>query len=783
MPSNRIELPFPLKGISGDSAHGRTPEGMSPDALNVVGYDAAGGRLRGGQRPGMAKFWSTQLGSSNRVQAIASGTSSVQESSTATPYTEDFEAYTPTNWAWSEMAADWDPFDEDAVGAATPLFQTAIIADAGDSAQVAASGGGIASVHFTQSHFLRAAPDRTSRIYTGTNADFVHANGYTVKVNMGDEWTYANRDANRVRVFLRVNPAYNGECYVVRVKQHLNGGTTGVTFKAWLAKGTSTGYTENDSTDESVTYSGDADWRYNEHELYLIVADDGSIQVDVYDKVQAETQTLGTLTGMTDYGGYGRVGFGAYTGFQGTVTIDDFRVDDVPLSEAGYQLRLAAVCNGDVYAARTNQEPTLATSGSGALETNRRIIGATLHHASPTNEPSADNEGHQMIYFADGANWKRLDLHDLEVLAWTEEVGGSLPVDSNSNKPTIIATYRDRVVLSGLPDDPQNWFMSAVADALDFDYGATASATMAVAGNNSNAGVVGDVVTCLAPYSDDIMVMGGDHSLWVMRGDPAARGIIDNISHRTGIAGSKAFAWDTFGNIHFFGAGTHWSMSSNAAEPTPVSRGRMDRLWANVNQSSDDILLAWDVVRKGLHIFVTPHTSGTSTHWFWDQRTDAYWPMQFPNALNPTAVLGYDADKSDDTTLLLGGYDGYVRQFDATQKNDDGTAIDSYVLFTPINPGNSFQNTKLTEAVVVLGSETDSADLTVFSGDHPEAALGLTKSHFVRSLASGRNVVRQRASGNTLVLRVRNNTISETWALEALEVALAAGGRTRKGSL
>src|SRR5690606_33429296 len=51
----QISFPFPVKGVTENSAYGTVPEGFALGALNVVSFDVVEGRLRGGKRPGTGR--------------------------------------------------------------------------------------------------------------------------------------------------------------------------------------------------------------------------------------------------------------------------------------------------------------------------------------------------------------------------------------------------------------------------------------------------------------------------------------------------------------------------------------------------------------------------------------------------------------------------------------------------------------------------------------------------------------------------------------------------------
>lgn len=61
-PSELIELPFPLKGLSENFSYFNQPDGTTPEARNVLALDPRSGRQRGASRFGSRKFVSEQVG-------------------------------------------------------------------------------------------------------------------------------------------------------------------------------------------------------------------------------------------------------------------------------------------------------------------------------------------------------------------------------------------------------------------------------------------------------------------------------------------------------------------------------------------------------------------------------------------------------------------------------------------------------------------------------------------------------------------------------------------------
>src|SRR5581483_8833081 len=121
--------------------------------------------------------------------------------------------------------------------------------------------------------------------------------------------------------------------------------------------------------------------------------------------------------------------------------------------------------------------------------------------------------------------------------------------------PRLLCAWRNRMVLSGLPADPQDYFMSAAGDATDYDYNPAPSVeTQAVAGNLTPAGLVPDTVTALVPYSDDVLIFGCDSHVYQMTGDPMAGGRIDLVSDGTGMAWGNAWCKAPDGTVYFMGS-------------------------------------------------------------------------------------------------------------------------------------------------------------------------------------------------------------------------------------
>lgn len=442
--------------------------------------------------------------------------------------------------------------------------------------------------------------------------------------------------------------------------------------------------------------------------------------------------------------------------------------------------RVVAMSGGSVYRSSTD------------LATFSIVSGGSTAFSSTNPAPMADT-AFQKLFFVDGisANYQYLDFADNTLKDWAGDLtAGSLPQGTTDTTlgARIITVYRGRVVLSGLREEPQNWFMSVAGDPFDFDYSPTTiTATQAVAGNNSDVGELGDIVTALAPYQDDLLVMGAANSIWVMRGDPAAGGQIDNLVRGIGIVGPHAWCFDDSGVFYFFAVtGLYRVPAGLASPPELISKNKLDKTFGDLDVSSEYIRLEYDPIWQGVHIFEIPESQPASNaaapmHYFWDARNDAFWPDQYPASIGPTATLYFNDDNPEKSGVLVGGWDSYVRRFDEDALDDDGTAISSRVQFTAENSGMALADTKISEIHINLDRGSSDVNMKIYTGQTVEDAVQDANLRFSRTLVGGRNnAIRQRARGNALVMELSQATAGSTWAYENGVALYETMGKSRR---
>lgn len=428
-----------------------------------------------------------------------------------------------------------------------------------------------------------------------------------------------------------------------------------------------------------------------------------------------------------------------------------------------------AVAGGNV-AKFTSSAVTTATSGSGALSSTTPYLGGS--------------ELFGKMYFADGSNWKLWTASTNTVSAWAASAG-TLPA-SGANTPRLICTWRGRIVLSGIIGDDQNWFMTAVGNALDMDFSpAVETPTAAVAGNDSDLGKVGDMVTALIPFSDDLLIVGGDHTIYQFSGDPRSGGQLDRISDITGMAFGYAWCKDPEGRIYFWGSrGGLWRMVVDS-QPERLSNAVETRL-ASVDLSTTAVKLAWDDRSQSVMVYLTPLDGTAGVHYCYDVRNNAWYRDTFATAAHqPRCVHELDGDGPGDRVVLQGCGDGYIRKIDYAAKGDDGSVISSYVFFGPVHTRehNAF---RLNELSLIVGSSSG-ADLaySVHVGKTAAEAVAATATFSGTWAATRTYKDRRRALGSELYLKISLATLGQGWAYESGELELlpagASAGRKFRG--
>lgn len=376
-------------------------------------------------------------------------------------------------------------------------------------------------------------------------------------------------------------------------------------------------------------------------------------------------------------------------------------------------------------------------------------------------------------FFVDGTHNKKYNLNTDIISTWTATSAGTLPTGQR-----LLVTWRGRIVGSGVVADPHNWFMSASGDPFNYDYSpAVPNALQAVAGNNSPAGLVGDIITGLMPVSDDVLVFGGDHTLYKMTGDPAAGGVIDLLSDQTGMAFGRAWTKDPDGVSYFVGTDGIYRLPKGA-EIENMTVGRWSKRFRNIDLSKYRAYMVWDYFRHALIVEFMSLVGKPNISWVWEKRADAWHEQAYPTSIGPTALLAYDGPDANDKVTMFGGKDGYLRTV-KEGVDDDGTAISSRVRWAPYIAPTHTAEVVLNTVFPITATGSGITNLNVYTGQSAEDCVTSQTARVRRTLLhAGRNhSMRQKVRGYAVQLEVSSSAV---WGLEGLTVKFDESGMPRQ---
>jgi hypothetical protein len=370
---------------------------------------------------------------------------------------------------------------------------------------------------------------------------------------------------------------------------------------------------------------------------------------------------------------------------------------------------------------------------------------------------------------------------------WEADGGPSEFPPSNSKG---IVKYRDRAVLFSPPEAPYRWSMSKQGDYEDWDY-APADETdpqRAIDGANADAGDCPEAINAAAPWGDDYLLFGCESSLWVLRGDPAFGGLLDNVSRYAGILAPKAWCFTPDGYFAFLSSDGVMVLSASDAGPGKkleyFSQNILPEELRNINPEMFWIDMEYDRKHHGIFLSLTgkDRTLGNS-HWWMDWRTRTFWPESYANGHEPFCLLWHESWDKSSSALLLGCRDGWIREHSPYARRDDDTAISSYVTYGPISLGrNVLEEGMVTELTAHVPTEDYNCDIdwAVRRGQTAREAFANTTDLHTGTWNS-QNLQRTaypRTRGGAVCLKISNGN-NDRWALETVGMRVRNLGRRR----
>lgn len=178
--------------------------------------------------------------------------------------------------------------------------------------------------------------------------------------------------------------------------------------------------------------------------------------------------------------------------------------------------------------------------------------------------------------------------------------------------------------------------MSKTGDPWNWDYASTDPLT-AAAGNNADAGETGDIIRALIPYKDDYLIFGCASTIWVLTGDPAQGGKIDEVDLTVGMFGANSWCFDGDGNLYFWGTSGIYKIPLGFRSIECLTAISLPNLvaeqvgGANVTPASHRITMAYDRKRCGILTCITQLSDGDNSNYFYDLKLKGFFPEDYPD--------------------------------------------------------------------------------------------------------------------------------------------------------
>ena len=436
--------------------------------------------------------------------------------------------------------------------------------------------------------------------------------------------------------------------------------------------------------------------------------------------------------------------------------------------------RLMAISNGKLYREQPVGTMALAATTGGTFNS-----AVNIHSA----------ERNQLFYIADHAVVpadssatyfpKVFDPAANSITAWSTLVtDGTMPTGCEH-----ICTWRDRIVLAGGTTTPHGVFMSRQSDPYDWDYSETDQGA-AVSLVLSGAGQIGDVVTALSPHSDNCLILGCASSVWIARGDPTY-GTIDNLSQHLGVVDKGAWCVTPESLFVFLSQdGLYFVPASCDAGryPESLSRERLPRQLLGIDKTVTNIVMAYDLIDRGIHIYLTPITDpGTpSSHWFFDWEGKTFWKVKHGASDHEPFTLHSRKNFYDDNSgVAMGCRDGYIRRHTHDAQDDDGTDFSSEIWLGPLGDPTLYSDTSVDELCVTLDTSSAPVRWSLHAGNSPQQAYASGAAAEGQFTAGRNNSDHPRIRGQSIYLKLTDDGSGQSWAWESGYGILSKRGKTR----
>lgn len=372
--------------------------------------------------------------------------------------------------------------------------------------------------------------------------------------------------------------------------------------------------------------------------------------------------------------------------------------------------------------------------------------------------------------------------------SWVETAGKEGLPEGGAN---IGCLCFGRIFLNNL-NSPHQWYTCRVNNPLDWLVNQDDIGTP-VSSQTSKAGLVGDEITAMIPFRDHYLMFGCLNEMSVLRGDPAAGGVLTPIPGVDGVFSPTSWCYDNEGNLYVLGPDALYGLSPdaivNALPAKHLTKEHLPNLISSIglNRRTDRVSMQYDKKRHGIAVHIVQMDGAWSTCFWIDLRTGGFFPEEYQNDHIAASMLFYNSRITDERELLLGGQDGYIRKQSETDKNDDGgNAIESWVTIGPFTDSDKpRQQIELTELSAKLGENTDGLTIEVYKNETAQKVVDniinennpvLSKTFSYSGLQPS---LSEKILGAALAINLKNTASNQTWNIEKLVATITSGGRKK----
>lgn len=450
--------------------------------------------------------------------------------------------------------------------------------------------------------------------------------------------------------------------------------------------------------------------------------------------------------------------------------VDDFRVySAVNRADAPEGDAIVSVCaHGDVML-----DDALATNGASALVDRPDLV--------MIEAPRGADGSNGLVYMFDGRNYKTLDPRTgvVEALVASD---GDLPAGQvdTGQKGTLACFALRRLVISGLAEFPANVYFSKEDDPTNWQV-----TPPTIDGSEAVTFPVDQPVTSLSPFTEDIAFIGANTRSWFHVGNPSVigGGQLVVVSTSMGPVGPHAICQSPYNDLFMVTRKGFFRMPPGSREFEPLSTGRYQRFFDNIDHSTNIVRLAWEPQSRAVMIVVQPRDRGSCQILYWHARTGGFWPDTVHESIGPTCV-GTFADATGLERLIAGGWDGHVRTHSPDALADDSEegqqAIGFRVQLPPMVLGID-STVGMRSLECVMRATSTRCEYSVAAATHVEA-IQSAAAKLTGSWAGGGRMKAElrRVSGNVLGLIVASGGLGQYASIEQIAVQPTMLGDVRR---